>query len=65
MERVYDNVIQAIGDTPIVRLNSISRGLSSEIYVKLEFLNPGDRDARRALEDFGEVAAILKRHGIS
>ena len=37
------NVLDAIGDTPIVRLNKIPRseGLASEFYVKLEFLNPG------------------------
>ena len=35
------NVLQAIGDTPIVKLNRLSAEVDTEIYVKLEFLNPG------------------------
>lgn len=35
------NIISAIGNTPIVRLNNVTKGLESEIYVKLEYLNPG------------------------
>src|SRR5687767_4890097 len=53
--RVYENVVQAIGDTPIVRLNSVTQGLEAEIWVKLEFLNPGgsvkDRIALEIIED--------------
>ena len=39
--RIYNNVIDAIGNTPIVRLNSVTKGLRAEIFVKLEFANPG------------------------
>lgn len=39
--QVFDNVVQAIGNTPIVRLNHISAGLAPTIYVKLEMTNPG------------------------
>lgn len=35
------NILSAIGNTPIIRLNSVTKGLESEIYVKLEYLNPG------------------------
>lgn len=35
------NIISAIGNTPIIRLNSVTKGIESEIYVKLEYLNPG------------------------
>ena len=35
------NVLEAIGDTPIVRLNKVTQGLKAEIFVKLEFTNPG------------------------
>lgn len=35
------DVTQAIGKTPIVKLNRIVEDIESEIYVKLEFLNPG------------------------
>ena len=54
-KRVFDNVIDAVGDTPIVRLNSVTKGLDCEIYVKLEFCNPGgsvkDRIGLEMIED--------------
>jgi len=36
-----DNILQAIGWTPLVRLNRITRGLRTPIYGKAENLNPG------------------------
>jgi len=41
MKRVYNNVVEAIGNTPVVRLNSLTKGLACEVYVKLEYCNPG------------------------
>ena len=35
------NIISAIGNTPIIRLNKIANDIESEIYVKLEYMNPG------------------------
>lgn len=35
------NIISAIGNTPIIRLNSVAKDVESEIYVKLEYMNPG------------------------
>lgn len=35
------NIINAIGNTPIIRLPNIAKHIDSEIYVKLEMLNPG------------------------
>lgn len=37
----YDNILQAIGRTPLVRLNRITQNLQSTIYAKIEYLNPG------------------------
>lgn len=37
----YNNVLDAIGKTPLVKLNNITKGLKANIYAKLEFLNPG------------------------
>jgi cystathionine beta-synthase len=34
------NVLEAVGNTPIVKLNRVSQGLVADIFVKLEFLNP-------------------------
>ncbi len=43
-----DNILSAIGHTPIVRLNRITSGVSSTIHVKLEALNPGGSIKDRA-----------------
>lgn len=39
--RVYDNLLGAIGHTPLVRLGRIAHELPCPLYVKLEFMNPG------------------------
>ncbi len=41
MKGSVSNVLEAIGNTPIVKLNKVATGVESEIYVKLEYLNPG------------------------
>ena len=38
--RIYDNILQTIGRTPLVRLNKIGRDLPGKIVLKLEFFNP-------------------------
>src|SRR5262245_1163962 len=40
-DRIYDNICQIIGRTPIVRLNRIPKDGWAEMLVKLEFFNPG------------------------
>ena len=40
-DKIYENVCQIIGKTPIVRLNRIPEPGWAEILVKLEFFNPG------------------------
>ncbi len=60
---IYDNILQVIGETPVVRLNRIGAELPVEIYGKCEFLNPGgsvkDRIGVRMLEGL-EKAGRLK-----
>jgi len=41
MKGAVKNIIEAIGHTPIVRLNRVAAHVKSNIFVKLEFLNPG------------------------
>jgi cystathionine beta-synthase len=41
MPGALGDISEAVGNTPIVRLNRVTTGLSVEIYVKCEFLNPG------------------------
>ena len=40
-KRVFDSILGAIGNTPLVRLGRIARDLSVPLYAKLEFMNPG------------------------
>jgi len=52
---IFDSVIQTIGDTPMIRLNSLTKGLESQVYVKTEGKNPGgsikDRAALSMIDD--------------
>jgi cystathionine beta-synthase len=41
MHGALENITQAIGNTPIIKLNRVTHGLAAEIYVKCEYLNPG------------------------
>jgi len=41
MEKFNQNILDVIGNTPIIKLNSVANKVSSDIYVKLEYLNPG------------------------
>jgi len=38
--KIYDNIIETIGNTPLVRLNTLGKDLGAEILLKLEFFNP-------------------------
>ncbi|HVB95825.1 MAG TPA: cysteine synthase family protein [Nitrososphaerales archaeon] len=61
-----ESVLDAIGNTPLVRLKRISRGLKPWIYAKLEFMNPGgsvkDRIASYLVAD-AEKEHLLKKGG--
>lgn len=63
---VYDDVIALIGNTPMVRVDRVSKGLAPTILAKLEYLNPGgsvkDRPALTMIED-AERRGLLKPGG--
>jgi len=63
-QRVYNNILETIGDTPIVRLNSVTEGFQSDVYCKLEFMNPGgsikDRIAHFMIEKAEERGEISR-----
>jgi cystathionine beta-synthase len=66
-KRVYDNILGAVGHTPLVRLNRITTGVvRGTVYAKLETFNPGnsakDRMAIQMIED-AERAGKLKPGG--
>jgi len=64
MSLVVNNITELIGRTPLVRLNAIVPKTSADIYLKLEFFNPGssvkDRIAISIIEE-AERAGRLKR----
>jgi cystathionine beta-synthase len=53
--RYYDNVVELIGNTPLVRLRSVAEGISATVLAKVEYFNPGgsvkDRIALRMVEE--------------
>jgi cysteinyl-tRNA synthetase len=55
VKRCYDNILELIGDTPLVKLNRLNLNPRVPIYVKLEYFNPGgsikDRVAWSMLHD--------------
>ena len=52
--RYYDNVVDLIGNTPLVRLRSVTEGIDAMVLAKVEYFNPGgsvkDRIALRMVE---------------
>ena len=67
MKKIRDTILDAIGNTPLVRINTITRGLvKGTVAAKLETFNPGnsikDRMAVRMIED-AERAGLLKPGG--
>ncbi|MBS1782087.1 MAG: pyridoxal-phosphate dependent enzyme [Bacteroidetes bacterium] len=53
-KRVFENVLQTIGNTPLIRLNKVTADLPCPVYAKVDFFNPGnsikDRMALKMLE---------------
>lgn len=41
MTRIFNNIVELTGRTPLVRLNRIAEGAGAEVLAKLEFYNPG------------------------
>ncbi|WP_315312287.1 cysteine synthase A [Rothia dentocariosa] len=66
MAEIVNSIVDAIGQTPLVRLNRLDAGLPGNVAVKLEFYNPAgsvkDRIGR-AIIDAAEEAGALKPGG--
>ena len=64
--KVFNNILETIGNTPLVKMNKICRHIPATIYAKLEYFNPGnsvkDRMALKMIED-AEKAGKLKPGG--
>jgi len=55
MGRIYNDIVETVGHTPLVRLNKVTAGLPATILLKCEFFNPlgsvKDRIGRAMIED--------------
>jgi cysteine synthase A len=64
---VHGNVLELIGNTPLVRLNRMAKGLAGEVLVKMESLNPlgsvKDRIGLSMIED-AERRGVLKADSV-
>lgn len=63
MVRVANSISELIGQTPIVKLNRIVEDGSADVYLKLEYMNPGSSVKDRialAMIEAGEEAGTLK-----
>ena len=58
--RPYDDVLQTIGWTPLIRLNRITKGIRTPVYGKAEFFNPGGSVKDRI---GGPIIARAEREG--
>ncbi len=65
-KKVYDSILQTIGNTPLVRLNKVTASLPCPVYAKVEYFNPGnsikDRMAIKML-DVAEEQGLIKPGG--
>ena len=65
--RPFDNVLQTIGWTPLIRLNRVTDGAKTPVYAKAEFFNPGGSVKDRiglAMIEAAEREGRLKRGGV-
>lgn len=63
MKKVFNNILETIGNTPLVKLNSITKEVKATVLAKVETFNPGnsikDRMALKMIED-AEKQGLLK-----
>lgn len=66
MAETYNNVLELIGNTPLIKLNRIGKNIPGEVYAKIEGFNPGhstkDRIAIHIIEE-AEKDGLLKPGG--
>lgn len=64
--KVYDDITQVVGNTPLVKLNRIMNGAEANVFAKLEFYNPSATVKDRigiAMIDAAEASGQLKPGG--
>ncbi|MBF6614400.1 MAG: cystathionine beta-synthase [Chloroflexi bacterium] len=63
---VYDSILDTIGETPIVRMSRLGKGLKPSLFAKLEMFNPGNSVKDRigiTMIRAAEERGLLKPHG--
>ncbi len=64
--KAYNNILETIGDTPLIKMNKICKHIPAQVYAKVEYFNPGhstkDRMALQMIED-AEKEGKLKPGG--
>src|SRR6187397_3272195 len=67
MGRIYNNIVETVGKTPLVRLNKVTDGAKATILLKCEFFNPlgsvKDRIGMSMIED-AERRGVLKKETV-
>src|SRR5271170_5659709 len=67
MARIFNNIVETVGGTPLVRLNKVTAGLDATILLKCEFFNPlgsvKDRIGMAMIED-AEKRGVLKSNTV-
>ena len=64
--KYYNSIIDTIGNTPLVKLNAVTKGIPGTVLAKMEYFNPGnsmkDRIAIKMIDD-AEARGDLKSGG--
>jgi cysteine synthase A len=67
MARIYNNIVETVGRTPLVKLNRVTAGVPATILLKCEFFNPlgsvKDRIGMSMIED-AEKRGVLKKETV-
>ena len=64
MGRIYNNIVETVGHTPLVRLNKVTAGLPATVLLKCEFFNPLGSVKDRigmAMIEAAEKSGVLKK----
>ena len=67
MARIYEDITKTIGNTPLVKLNNVTKGLESTVVAKMEFFNPLASVKDRigiAMIEAAEKAGLIKKDTI-